>query len=282
MSNRQLATDLKVAPETINRHLARIARQLMLMHCLLMKDVKPPSEVVIDGFETFEHSQYYPIHHHLAVEKDTDFVIYFTDSELRRKGRMTALQRKRRAELEAKNGRPDKDSISKDVKELLDVTLRGQSEAIVYSDGHKSYLKPIRETDCKILHRITLGKEHRNRDNELWEVNLTDLQIRHCSANHKRETIAWSKRRQCSSERMVIFTFWKNYMRGRRVKDPKCPTPAMARGMLDRKLEVEDVFRERIFFDHVELPARLQMYYWKTVSTRALDRERKHELRYAV
>ena len=282
MSNRQLAADLKVAPETINRHLARIARQLILLHCVLMKDVKPSTEVVIDGFESFEHSQYSPIHHHLAVEKDTDFMIYFTDSELRRKGRMTLPQRKRRAELEAKNGRPDPDSISKDVHELLQVTLRGQSEAIVYSDGHKSYLKPIRESDCKITHLVTLGTEHRNSDNELWEANLTDLQIRHCSANHKRETIAWSKRRQCSSERLVIFMFCKNYMRSRRVKDPKGPSPAMARGMLDRKLEVTDILYERIFIDHVELPARWEKYYWKTVSTRALERERSHDLRYAA
>ncbi len=282
MSNRQLATDLKVAPETINRHLGRIARQLMLLHYLMLRNVLPPSEVVIDGFESFENSQYYPIHHHLAIEKGTDFVIYFTDSELRRKGRMTDLQRKKREELEAKNGRPDKKAISKDVRELLDVTLRGQTEATVYSDDHKSYLRPIREVDCEIVHRITPGKEHRSRDNELWEVNLADLQIRHCSANHKRETIAWSKRRQCSSERLVIFTFWKNYMRSRRVKDPRGPSPAMARGMLDRKLKVEDVLNERIFFDHVELPARWQLYYWKKVSTRALDRERTHDLKYAV
>ncbi len=56
----------------------------------------------------------------------------------------------------------------------------------------------------------------------------------------------------------------------------------MARGMLTRKLEVEDVLKERIFFDHTELPDRWQMYYWKTVSTRALVLERRHELSYAV
>ncbi|MFH1844182.1 MAG: hypothetical protein ABIF77_13325 [bacterium] len=45
-------------------------------------------DLVVDGFESFEYSQYFPIHHHLAVDTETSFFIYFTDSELRRKGRM--------------------------------------------------------------------------------------------------------------------------------------------------------------------------------------------------
>jgi len=281
MSNRQIAADLNVAPETINRHLGRISRHFMLLHWQLMESTEPPKEIVIDGFESFELSQYYPFHHNIAVEKGTDFMIYFTDSPLRRKGRMTAVQRKRREELERKHGTPDKKSISKDVEELLRVTLRGQTRAIVYSDDHKSYLKPIRDLDCEIIHRITPGKEHRNSGNELWEVNLCELVCRHCSANHKRETIAWSKRRQCSAERMVIFQFSRNYFKSRRSKDPKGPTPAMARGMLNSHLEIHDVFRERIFFNHVGLPDRWVEYYRKRVSTRALERERHHVLKYA-
>ena len=55
----------------------------------MMKEAPPFREIVVDGFESFEYSQYFPIHHHVAVEKGTDFFIHFTDSELRRKGRMT-------------------------------------------------------------------------------------------------------------------------------------------------------------------------------------------------
>ena len=92
MANRQIARDLKVAPETINRHIARLGRHCFLFHQEQMKHAPPVKIVVVDGFESFELSQYHPIHHHVAVEKDTDFFVYFTDSELRRKGRMTAPQ----------------------------------------------------------------------------------------------------------------------------------------------------------------------------------------------
>ena len=281
MSNRQLATDLKLHPNTIDNLQARIARHCFLFHAKKMAGAKPPAAVVVDGFVSFELSQYYPFQHHIAVEKDTDFFCYFTDSETRRCGKMTEQQKKRRQQLEARNGRPDPQAVRKDMTELLQVTLSGLKSATVYSDAHKAYPKAIRAVDCDVTHLVTPGKEHRDRNNNLWEVNLTDLQIRHYGSNHKRETIAWSKRRQGSAERMGIFLVFKNYVKPRRVKQPRGPTPAMERGMLDRSLAVEELFQGRIFRDHVDLPPRWAEYYDRLVETRALGRNRRHELKYA-
>ena len=69
-------------------------------------------------------------------------------------------------------------------------------QAVVYSDDHPAYQPAIKRAAMRDQHRITPGREHRDQHNSLWEVNLLDLLIRHSSANHKRETIAWSKRRQ--------------------------------------------------------------------------------------
>ena len=204
MANRQIARDLKVSPETINRHIARLGRHCLLFHNQMMKKSPPVHEVVVDGFESFEFSQYFPIHHHVAVEKGSDFFIYFTDSELRRKGRMTAYQKRRRQELELELGRPDPKAIEKDMRQLLEVALQGQPFATVYSDDHPAYKRSIKTMTTKIDHRITPGSAHRDKNNSLWEVNLLDLLIRHSNANHRRETIAWSKRRQSSAERLAI------------------------------------------------------------------------------
>ena len=240
-----------------------------------------PKEIVVDGFVTFERSQNFPFHHHNAVEKETDFFIYFTDSEVRRSGKMTVKQAIRRKELEMIHGKPDGHAVRKDMAHLLKVSLAGQSSAVVHSDGHKSYLRAIKETPCDITHIITSGKDHRDKHNKLWEINLLDLLIRHSSSNHKRETIAWSKRRQSSSERMGIFLVYRNYIKVRREKKPHGPTPAMASGMFDHQLTVEDVFGERIFRDHIELPERWSEYYDKKVVTRALPKNKTHDLKYA-
>ena len=282
MSNRQIARDLRVSPETINRHLARLGRHCLLFHTQQMRTAKPAHKIVIDGFVSFEFSQYFPFHHHVAVEKPTDFFLYFTDSEVRRSGTMTAYQKERRQQLERQFGRPDPRAVQKDVTELLSVVTGGAEGAVVYSDDHRSYRPGVQRVKCPVEHRVTSSRQRRDRRNELWEVNLLDLLIRHCGANHKRETIAWSKRRQASGERLAVFLVWRNYMKGRREKQRGSPTPAMVRGMVDRRLEVEEVLSERLFSSRVELPVRWGSYYRREVRTRALLRQRRHGLRYAA
>ncbi len=281
MANRQIARDLNVAPETINRHLARLGRHCLLFHQQMMQNSSPIKEFVVDGFESFEYSQYFPIHHHVSVEKGTDFFIYFTDSELRRKGRMTEHQKRRRKKLELELGRPDPKAIEKDMREVLEVGLNGHPAATVFSDDHPAYKRSIRTMNAVIDHRITPGSDHRDKNNALWEVNLLDLLIRHSNANHRRETIAWSKRRQSSAERLAILLVWRNYMKGRREKVRGSPTPAMERGMMERPMEISELLGRRIFRTRCELPARWSAYYDRIVETRALGNNRRHELRMA-
>lgn len=281
MANRQIARDLQVSPETINRHIARLGRHCLLFHNQMMKKSPPAHEIVVDGFETFEFSQYFPIHHHLAVEKGSDFLIYFTDSELRRKGRMTAHQKRRRQELEQKFGRPDPKAVEKDMRQLLEVTLQDQPLATVFSDDHSAYKRSIKTLSTTIDHRITPGSAHRDKNNSLWEVNLLDLLIRHGNANHRRETLAWSKRRQSSAERLAILLVWRNYMKGRREKVRGSPTPAMDRGMMEQSLGINELLARRIFRTRCELPPRWSEYYDRKVTTRALKKNLRHELKMA-
>ena len=281
MANRQIARDLKVSPETINRHVARLGRHCLLFHQQMMRTSPPVKEIVIDGFESFEYSQYYPIHHHVAVEKGTDFFIYFTDSELRRKGRMTDRQKQRRKKLEMECGRPDPQAIEKDMRQVLEVGLKDQPAATVFSDDHPAYKRSIKTMNAMIDHRITPGSDHRDKNNALWEVNLLDLLIRHSNANHKRETIAWSKRRQSSAERLAVLLVWRNYIKPRREKARGSPTPAMEREMLETPLKIKELLRKRIFRTRCEIPARWSEYYDRTIETRALEKNRRHELKMA-
>ncbi len=281
MANRQIARDLEPSPATIDRLVGRLGRHCLLLHWQFTKDLSPPSELVVDGFESFEWSQYFPIHLNLAVEKGTDFFNYFTDSPLRRKGRMTEPQKKRREFLEKLLGRPDPKAIEKDMKELIEVTLKGRESAVVYSDDHPAYKRSIRQIDCDIRHEITPSTDYRNQHNSLSEVNVLDALIRHSSSNHKRETIAWSKRRQASAERLLIFLVWRNYMKGRREKERGGPTPAMLKGLTDHPLTADEILAQRIFRSQLDLPPRWAEYYDRAVETPAIGRNTKHELKYA-
>ncbi len=282
MANRQIARDLHVSPSTVDHQLARLGRHCLLYHTAQMKTAAPAKRVAIDGFVTFEHSQFWPFHHHLAVETESDFIVYFTDSEVRRSGTMTPAQKRKRDRLEAAVGRPDPKAVLKDVSHLLEVVAGSQPHLTVLSDDHRAYPQAIRSLGCTVTHLVTSSKERRDADNPLFPVNLADLLLRHSSANHKRETIAWSKRRQASAERLAVFLVWRNYMKSRREKKPGGPTPAEARGTLDHRVTIDELLVRRIFVRHIGLPVRWDAYYWRCIETRALPRQRRHELKYAA
>lgn len=283
MANRQIARDLGVAPSTVDGQLARLGRHCLLYHTLQMRDAKPVSSAVIDGLVTFEHSQYWPFHHHLAVEDGSDLIVYFTDSEVRRSGSMTAAQKLKRELLEQQYGRPDTQAVLRDVTHLLEVVAGSQSELTVTSDEHKAYPRAIRQLKCRVRHLVTSSRTRRDARNQLFPVNAADCLIRHSSANHKRETIAWSKRRQASAERLAVFVVWRNYMKGRREKVRGSPTPAQARGQMDHRVDVAELLSRRLFVSRIPLPSQWEEYYWRRVQTRALGPgQRCHTLKYAV
>ena len=280
MALRQMAHDLHTSPETIARHLARLGRHCLLLHAQTYSGDLPHRTLAIDGFESFEFSQFFPCHFNVAVEPETDFFVHFTDSELRRKGRMTAQQKRRRKELEAQLGRPDPKAVRNGMADLLRWSLRKVDWAIVRSDEHPAYPRAIEEVGVPIRHETTHSKAPRTAHNPLWPVNLLELLIRHCQACHKRETIAFAKRRQGAIDRMAVLLVWRNTIKSHREKRPGV-TPAMLRGLTDRVWRVADVLRRRLFPDRTELPTRWRQYYERRVHTRALKVNRVHDLKYA-
>jgi transposase-like protein len=280
MCNRQIARAEHVAASTVQRQVSRLGRHCLLFHARQLQQIGPTPEIVVDGFETFEWSQYFPFHHNVAVDPATGYFLFHNDSPLRRKGRMTERQKRRRAELEASLGRPDPKAIRRSMAELLDVVTRGADRVVIRSDDHPAYPRAMEHLTCQVEHRITPGKKHRDQHNSLWEVNLLDLLIRHSTAAHKRETIAWSKRRQASAEKLAVLQVWRNNIK-RRWENGEAETPAMLRGAADRMLTIQDVLGERQFRTRIELPESWGRYYEGGVETAALKVNRRHELKYA-
>ena len=276
---RQIAREFGVAPTTILNHVIRLGR-----HCLLFQQVHrpiPKEPVALDGFESFEYSQYFPCHFNNLVGKASHFFYLFTESPLRRKGRMTAHQLRQRTRLEARLGRPDPKAIQKGVAELLRLATKPGQSLELHTDDHPAYLRAIRSLpDLKVRHLITPSVERRTPKNPLFPVNLLDLLIRHGSANHKRETIAFSKRRQGAIERLAILQIWRNFIKPFSERRGG-GTPAQRLGLLDRALSVGDILRRRLFKSVVGLPETLARYYRREVMTAALPANRTNRLSYA-
>jgi transposase-like protein len=280
MGNRQIARALGCCPATVAHQIIRLGRHCLAFQARELEGVDVEGDMVVDGFETFEWSQYFPFHHNVAVDVDTGYFLYHTDSPLRRKGRMTDPQKARRAELEDTLGRAHPKAVETGMRELLETVTEKRDTLTLRSDEHKAYPRAIKKVACDIRHEETSSKKRRDKDNPLWEVNLLDLMIRHSTAAHKRETIAWAKRRQASIEKLAIFQVWRNTINKRHEKGPPV-TPAMLVGVQKRRLRVRDVLKERIFFGRVRMSERWKSYYRREVETRALAVNRRHTLSYA-
>jgi len=282
---RQLARKLACSPQTVYHQALRLARHAQLFHELHRPKGELTEPLDLDGLQSFEHSQFHPSLYHVLVGQRSHFVYGFTHSELRRSGAMTARQRARRDELERDLGRPDPRSVEREVARLLGIVTAGSRHLELWSDEHPSYPRAIAalaaQRPLEVEHHTVSSRAARTPQNRLFAVNLLDLLLRHCCANHKRETIAFSKSTASGIARAWVFLAWRNFVKwfSERARDG---TPAMRAGVAARRWSVRQVLAERLFPGRVTLPEPWREHYLGLVSTRRITHPRRHTLRYAT
>ena len=278
---RQAAREGHCAHSTVMGQAARLGR-----HALLFLHAQRPQGIVeeplvIDGFESFAFSQYHPLHLNLAVGAHSHYVYAFTHAELRRKGRMTQRQKRRREGLERTLGRVNPRALEASITTLLHLAAPTPQGLLVRSDEHPAYPRALRRLKgWAIRHACTPSVQARTAGNPLFPVNRLDLLLRHNSACHKRETIAFAKRHQAVVERAALLLVWLNFVKPFS-ENHGGGTPAMRLGLGETPLTLPSVLRDRLFPERVVLPAEWQRYYRRLVLTAAIPHPRIHALKLA-
>lgn len=250
--HRQIARSLGCSPSLVLGQTARLGRHCLLFHERLRPPVAEP--LALGTFISFEFSQYVPTGTHLAVGA-SHFLYGFTTSELRRSGAMRPAQKRRRAGLERRLGRPDPRATEKDVTDLLRTLCPTPQPLELHTDEHHDYPRALRGLSyLEVTHRTVSSRAARTPRNPLFPIHLADLLIRHSGAQHKRETIAFAKRRASSDERLRVFAVGRNHVKpfSERRRDA---TPAMRLGLSTRPRTVEEILAERLFPHRLGLPA---------------------------
>ena len=151
------------------------------------------------------------------------------------------------------------------------------STATIRSDEHQAYPLAFRRLrGRRISHEQTSSKESRTTRNPLFPVNLADLLLRHSSANHKRETIAFSKRRQGAMYRAAIWMVWRNYVKSRSENKKNSP-PAVVLGLVRKRLSIAKILETRLFPSQMELGSWIKRCYEGRISTRRLETNQFHQ-----
>jgi transposase-like protein len=278
---RQITREARCAHATVMGQAARLGRHALLFLTAHRPRGPVAEPLVIDGFESFAFSQYHPLHLNLAIGADSHFCYAFTHSRLRRKGRMTDRQRERRGRLETRHGRPDPKAVELDMEAALRIAAPEAQALTVRSDEHPAYPRSLRRLrGYTVRHECTPSIEARTPGNPLFAVNLMDLLLRHHSANHKREGIAFSKRHQAVAERAALLILWRNFCK-RFSENYGGDTPAMRLGLARTPLSPRRILARRLFEWRVELPEVWREYYRRAVPTPGIHRPQVHRLKLA-
>jgi hypothetical protein len=167
------------------------------------------------------------------------------------------------------------------VLDLLVVNLPDQVAVELRTDEKSEYRTALRRLRHPAIdHRTTHSKLPRTPRNPLFPINAHHMFVRHSAANHKRETVAFSKRIQAVVHRHAIFQVWRNLVKAASERNPP-QTPAQRLGVTHRPWTIARVLQARLFPNRIALPDRVAGSYRGRHVSRYLRRERAHNPRFA-
>ncbi len=237
--------------------------------------------VILDGLRSFSQSQDWPFEITSLVGARSYYSHDFVFTERRRSGSMTEAQKKRLAWRERRLGRPDPQGLRKDCLALLRATLSAVPAADLRSDEEPAYRWALRHLAHRGLrHETVSSTAPRTAHNPLFAINAHHAFMRHSGANHKRETIAFSKRHAGAIWRHAIFQLFRNTVKhaSERSRDG---SPAQRLRMVGRVMRAEELLTRRVFSTRLDLTSRVKRYYEGRVRSRFLRHETVHALKYA-
>ena len=244
VGQRQAARVLGVARRTVERRFVWLADHASRFHRNRLKTLTGP--FMLDELETFEANRYQPVTVPVLIEPRAFFVVAAHAAPLRRKGRMTPAQRRRRTEHERVHGRRPSDSARavREVLQRLGTCLTPSGPVVLHSDRKPLYdalgRRLFGARFAWVPHSATARRDRRN---PLFAINHVNARLRHFLARLRRRTWCVSKRRRRLQQHLSMATLWMNYCRP--ITNRTSVTPAQALGLASRPYREEEVLAWR-------------------------------------
>ena len=244
VGQRQAAQSLGVARRTVEHRFAWLARHAAAFQRNRLEGKTVSGPFQLDELETFEANRYQPVTVPVLIERTTLFIVSAAAGPLRRKGRMTPLQRRRRAEHEARHGRRPSQSATAVRRALSGLRLLTSTPFVLESDRKPLYGRLGRRLfGSRLTWHNHSASARRDRANPLFPINHTNARLRHFLSRLRRRTWCVSKTLRHLQAHLQIAALWVNYCRGitRRTRT----TPAQALRLVPRPYRLEEVLAWR-------------------------------------
>lgn len=243
---RQAAQVLQVARRTIERRFEWLARHASDWHANQLDGAILCGPFQLDELESFEANRYQPVTVPVLIDRSSLFIVATEVGALRRKGTMTAMQRRRRAEHERRHGRRPSQS-PRAVRSVLDRLHQvvGPRQPVVLDSDRKPLYGQLgnRTFPGRFVWRRHDAAARRDHRNPLFPINHTNARLRHFLSRLRRRTWCVSKRREGLRAHLAIATLWSNYARG--ITNRTRTTAAQAVGVARRAYRPEELLAWR-------------------------------------
>jgi transposase-like protein len=254
-----IARHLKCSSASVQNRLERLGRNALATHAHLIHGLGLAEDIVVDGFESFDRSQYFPNNFNLLLGKDSQFLYSYTRATLRRKGRMTRTQHKRRADLDRicplpRNAlRRSCDRLFAAIPQLWRPVLR--SPITLWTDEHRTYQQSLSANGSiatatsqgSFIHATLPSKAPRTLANPLFAANYYDRELRKDLAAFRRESTCFTRNVAAGYLRFAVYVAWHNYRKPHRVRFPvDAPSPLHAESVGISHNRIEEEMRRMI------------------------------------
>jgi len=284
-----IARHLSCSVASIQNRQDRLGRNCLAMQARLLADHTLIENLCADGFESFDRSQFFPNALNLLVGDGSQFLYGASHATLRRKGRMTAIQKRKQAEYDTRFAPPKGGltrSFSRLVAEIEPLWTRSTLPRLVLrTDEHPVYPKALTRVptlraaleDRSFIHETYSSKIPRTPANPLFPVNYYDRELRKDIAAFRRESTCFTRNVANGLLRFSHHMVWHNFFKPHRIVSTsvKPESHAIVAGIEGKRIERETkrLYSERAFLSHQRLSDEQRRIWLKRHPTPLKDKK---------
>ena len=267
VTQRQTARERKCTLRTVALRLVRMGGHCRRFHerqlRLHSRGLPWSGGFQLDELETYEHNRRLkPLTVPVLVHGPSYCVLHTAVGTLPARKPLSEDNQAKLAELEKREGKRVSESRVK-VDECFS-RLAGVAAHLpvvhVKTDKKSSYATLLQQHfGQRLAHRTTSSKVPKDCKNPLFAINLTLAMLRDGSSRLVRRTWAVSKKRFALEHHLWVWIAWRNYVRVITNRNRR-QSAAMAAGIIDRKLDISDILRWRVFEDFPHSQGRQNPY----------------------
>ena len=236
-SLRAMSRNLAVSVRLVTNRIDRLARQAIGLHAQALSARVSTDDICIDGFVSFDGSQYFPSEIPIAITAHSQFVLDFSHASRRRSGSMTPAQKEKASLLYARCPL-ERGAIAQSFRETLESALALQPPSphrpfVLITDEKPDYRRVLHRLEAfrnqteerRLVHWTIWSKLPRTIHNPLFSSNYIDRELRKDLAHHHRETVCFNRNVANGMMHLALYLLAHNYLKPFRIRAPRGSRP---------------------------------------------------------